>query len=56
MELLIVILNYRTGRLTVDCLRSLAPQVTSGIRAVVVDNASGDDSLAIIGGAIEAEG
>ena len=27
MGLLIVILNYRTGRLTVDCLRSLADKL-----------------------------
>ena len=27
MRLLIVIVNYRTASLTIDCLRSLAPQV-----------------------------
>ena len=27
MRLLIVIVNYRTAQLTIDCLRSLAPEV-----------------------------
>src|SRR5947209_16027093 len=48
MRLLIVIVNYRSASLTVDCLRSLAPEVGSvagGVRVVVTDNASGDDSV-----------
>ena len=48
MRLLIVIVNYRTASLTVDCLRSLAPEVPSlapGTRVVVTDNASGDGSV-----------
>jgi hypothetical protein len=41
-----VILNYRTPELTVDCLASLADQRGGwpALEAVVVDNASGDDS------------
>jgi N-acetylglucosaminyl-diphospho-decaprenol L-rhamnosyltransferase len=44
--LLIVVVNYRTADLTIDCLRSLESQVDSlpGVRLVVVDNASGDGS------------
>ena len=55
MGLLIVILNYRTPRLTVDCLRSLAGvlEEVPGTHAVVVDNGSGDDSVEQIGQAIE---
>ena len=48
MGLLIVIVNYRTAALTIDCLRSLAPEMASlpqGARVVVTDNASGDDSV-----------
>lgn len=57
-SLLVVIVNYRTPKLTIDCLRSLVGEVQSlpGTRVVVVDNASGDDSVECIGAAIEAEG
>ncbi len=46
MNLLIVIVNYRTADLTVDCLRSLADEVKrlGGARVVVTDNQSGDGS------------
>jgi N-acetylglucosaminyl-diphospho-decaprenol L-rhamnosyltransferase len=45
--LLIVIVNYRTAGLTIDCLRSLQAEVDAlpETRVVVVDNASGDDSV-----------
>jgi N-acetylglucosaminyl-diphospho-decaprenol L-rhamnosyltransferase len=47
MKLLIVIVNYRTPGLLIDCLRSLAPEVTAlpGTQVVITDNNSGDDSL-----------
>jgi GT2 family glycosyltransferase len=45
MRLLIVIVNYRTADLTIDCLRSLAPQVGGEMRVVITDNLSGDDSV-----------
>lgn len=49
-RLLVVIVNYRTPGLTLDCLRSLAPEIpsVSGTRCVVVDNASDDDSLQLL--------
>ncbi len=55
---LVVIVNFRTPKLTVQCLRSVAAQRgrTKGIRVVVVENGSGDSSAAEIGGAIEREG
>lgn len=55
---LVVIVNYRTARLVVDCLRSLAPEVAShgGTRVVVVDNDSGDGSVAVLREAIVAGG
>jgi N-acetylglucosaminyl-diphospho-decaprenol L-rhamnosyltransferase len=59
MRLLIVIVNYRTADLVVDCLRSLAPEIANlagGARVVVTDNCSGDDSLQRVGGAIETNG
>jgi hypothetical protein len=46
----VVIVNYRTPALVVDCLRSLAGERATEpeLRAIVVDNASGDDSVAIV--------
>ncbi len=54
----VVIVNYRTPRLVVDCLRSLEPQVQAqpGTTVVVVDNASGDDSVPVVAQAIAAGG
>jgi GT2 family glycosyltransferase len=55
-ELAIIIVNYRTPGLTLDCLASLAPQIEPGAQVVVVDNASGDDSAARIEGGIAERG
>lgn len=44
----IVIVNFRSARLTIECLRSVARECSASereIRAVVVDNASGDFAL-----------
>jgi GT2 family glycosyltransferase len=58
MGLLIVILNYRTARLTIDCLRSLADKLDEvpGTRALVVDNGSADGSDHQIAAAIADSG
>jgi len=58
MDLLIVIVNYRTADLTVDCLRSLEEEVKrlGDVRVVVTDNRSGDDSIEQIRQAIDAHG
>jgi N-acetylglucosaminyl-diphospho-decaprenol L-rhamnosyltransferase len=55
---LIVIVNYRTPDLTINCLRSLAPEIllVPTIRVVVVDNDSGDSSAELISAAIATEG
>ncbi len=57
-SLLVVIVNYRTSSLTIDCLRSLVSEVPSlpGMRVVVADNASGDGSAEQIPAAIASEG
>jgi N-acetylglucosaminyl-diphospho-decaprenol L-rhamnosyltransferase len=57
-SLLVVIVNYRTAGLVIDCLRSLDPEVAAypGARVVVVENASGDDSAERLASAISAEG
>jgi GT2 family glycosyltransferase len=57
-SLRIVIVNYRTPDLAIDCLRSLAGEIKSGDdwRVVMVENASGDGSTEKIGAAIRAEG
>ncbi len=56
--MIIVILNYRTADLTIDCLRSLVSEVQSlsGIQVVVSDNDSQDGSVDRIAAAIVAEG
>lgn len=58
ISLLVVILNYRTARLTVDCLHSLVDEARAlpGTQVVVSDNNSGDDSVEQIGGAIDSNG
>ncbi len=57
-SVLVVIVNYRSAGLTVDCLRSLVPEVAAypSAKVVVVENASGDDSADHLARAIEAEG
>lgn len=57
-RLVVVIVNYRTPGLTIDCLHSLEKEVRAltGTRVVVTDNASGDDSVEQISAAIEAQG
>ncbi len=54
----VAIVNYRTGKLVVECLRSLMPEVAAcpGTRVTVVDNCSGDGSADLVAAAIAAEG
>lgn len=56
-SILVVIVNYRTASLTIDCLRSLVDEAARlpGLRVVVTDNASGDDSIERIAEMIERE-
>jgi N-acetylglucosaminyl-diphospho-decaprenol L-rhamnosyltransferase len=55
MNLLVIIVNYRTPKLTLDCLASLAPQIDDvPAQVIVVDNASGDDSVPLLRQAIAA--
>ena len=59
MKLLVVIVNYKTPDLTVECLQSLALEVklVPGVtRVVVTDNASGDGSVEKIQSAIDKHG
>ncbi|MDQ3441305.1 MAG: glycosyltransferase family 2 protein [Planctomycetota bacterium] len=57
-DILIVIVNYKTPGLTIDCLRSLKPEraAVPSTHVVVTDNLSGDDSVQQIGAAIAANG
>ena len=49
MRIVIVIVNYCTAALSVDCLRSLAPKAGSGQwHVIVVENASPDDSAEVL--------
>jgi GT2 family glycosyltransferase len=57
-RVLIVIVNYRTPDLTIQCLRSLAPEVAvvSDARVALVDNCSPDDSFERLARAIAENG
>ncbi len=47
--LTVVIINYRTAGMVIDCLESLIPEIDSdNSRIVLVDNASGDGSIEVI--------
>jgi len=54
MKVLVVVLNYRTPKLVVQCLESLKHEVEriGSMHVVVTDNDSGDGSVEIIGDAI----
>ncbi len=54
----VVIINYRTAAMTQDCLASLEAvrDEVPGVKVVIVDNESGDDSPDEIEAAIEARG
>ncbi len=57
VELAVIVLNYRTPGMVIDCLESLEGQIQAPAQqVVVVDNNSGDDSAAQIQGAIRDRG
>lgn len=45
IETAIVILNYRTPDMTIDCLHALSKQITPRERVIVIDNFSNDGSI-----------
>jgi N-acetylglucosaminyl-diphospho-decaprenol L-rhamnosyltransferase len=57
-RVLVVIVNYKTGRLVVECLASLEAEIARfpNARVVVVDNPSGDDSVEVIRSAVAERG
>ncbi len=57
-ELLIVIVCYRAVDLTIDCLRSLVPEVAElpGVRVAICENGSGPEAESDLAAAIEREG
>lgn len=58
MKLLVIIVNYRSADLAIDCLRSIEADVRSlpATRVVVVESQSPDDSVAKLQAAIRANG
>lgn len=58
VSVLIVIVNFRTPKLVVDCLQSLEFEVRQqpATRVTIVDNASGDHSADLIAAAIRSAG
>lgn len=57
-RLLVVVVNFRTPELTIECLRSAQSCIKTlgNARVTVVENSSGDDSFEKISSAIESEG
>lgn len=55
-HLAVIILNYRTPDLTIDCLASIEGEIRDDIRVVVVDNNSSDGSCDSIDDAIDRNG
>src|SRR5690349_20162647 len=58
MKLLVVIVNYRVADLTIDCLRSVAQEISRvpEARVAVCENGTGDDSAERIRKAIDENG
>lgn len=58
IQVLVIIVNYRTAHLTIDCLHSLDRERKEPptFQVIVVDNASNDDSVAVLQQAIEQYG
>ena len=56
--LTIIVINFRSPQLTIDCLGSLAPELAAfpGVHVFVVENGSGDDSARRIGEYVESAG
>lgn len=55
IELLVVIINYKTPQLVIDCVRSMDGQLSPERQVVIVDNCSGDDSLEQLNAWLEAD-
>jgi len=43
-QIAVIILNYKTPEMTIDCLASIEGEIDGGVLVVVVDNNSGDGS------------
>lgn len=56
MKIAVIVLNYRTPELTIECIGSLASEVDSTVDVVVVDNHSDDGSAERIAEAMELNG
>lgn len=58
MNVLIVLINYRTPELTLRALRAALHELTRlpGSRVALIDNGSGDDSVPVLAEALEREG
>lgn len=58
MTLAVIIINFRTPAYTIDCIQSLVPERADvpGLRVILVENASGDDSLPRLREAIDRNG
>lgn len=58
LKLLVVIVSYKVTDLTIDCLRSLEPEVTAlpGTKVAVCENGTGPDAVAQLRDAIDREG
>ena len=46
-EVAIIIVNYNSGSMLLQCLNNLSRQTWTSFRVIIVDNASTDDSMNI---------
>lgn len=58
MKLLVIILNYRVTDLAIECLRSIAPEISSvpGMRVAICENGTGGDAEQQLRNAITSNG
>ena len=58
MKLLVIIVNYKVTDLTIDCLRSLAPEIAAlpGTHVAVCENGTGPEAVQQLRAAIEQNG
>lgn len=58
LNLLVVIVCYKAAELTIDCLRSLEPEIAAidGAKVAICENGTGEESVATLRNAIDREG
>jgi N-acetylglucosaminyl-diphospho-decaprenol L-rhamnosyltransferase len=55
-RLLVIVLNYRTAEMTLACVEAALADLPEGAELILVDNASGDGSAAVLQNAVTSRG